>query len=103
STAGRNNLWSPANLALTGVSTTPQLCQADFRVNNRVVCLGTPVSFTDYSWNGTPASWEWDIDNNGTVDYTIQNPTHTYLVPGTYAVKLTVSDGVSTQTITKLA
>jgi len=99
--AQRMNLWQPANLTLTGVGTTPQLCAADFLVSKRLVCAGTSVTFTDLSWNATPTSWQWDIDNDGNTDYTTQNPTHTYNTPGVYGVKFTVSDGVTTIPITK--
>ena len=42
--------------------------------------------------------WEWDIDSDGTVDYTIQNPTHTF-DSGIYDVTLTVSN--KSKTISK--
>lgn len=101
STAGRNNLWSSSNLTATGVTGTPQLCFADFSASTREICAGSSVTFTDLSWHATPTSWQWDVDNDGTVDYTTQNPTHTYSTPGIYTVKLTVSDGVSTKSETK--
>ena len=50
------------------------------------------VQFTDQSL-GDPVSWQWDIDNDGSVDYTDQNPIHTYNQPGTYTVALSVTDG----------
>jgi PKD repeat protein len=49
------------------------------------------VNFTDQSTN-TPTSWAWDFDNNGTVDSTSQNPSHSYTVAGTYTVKLTATN-----------
>ncbi len=49
------------------------------------------VQFTDTS-SGSPTAWAWDFDNNGTVDSTQQNPTHTYTVAGTYTVKLTATN-----------
>jgi len=53
------------------------------------------VQFTDASVAGTnPITLRnWDFDNNGTVDSNEQNPSHTYALPDTYTVKLTVSDG----------
>jgi len=47
------------------------------------------VQFTDESM-GTVTSWAWDFDNDGTVDSTERNPTHTYTNSGIYTVKLTV-------------
>ncbi|MBI4945144.1 MAG: T9SS type A sorting domain-containing protein [Bacteroidetes bacterium] len=99
--SGRNNLWTASNLAATGVNNTPQLCTADFSVDQKVVCLGTAVTFTDLSWNAAPTSWQWDFDNDGTTDDITQNPAYTYTAAGTYSVKLTVSDGVSTKSATK--
>jgi TRAP transporter TAXI family solute receptor len=57
------------------------------------------VSFADQS-TGDVTSWEWDFDNDGTVDSTSRNPTHTYSVAGTYSVSLTVTgpDGSDTET-----
>jgi PKD repeat protein len=49
------------------------------------------VNFTDQS-TGTPTSWAWDFENDGVVDSTEQNPTHTYTTPGTYQVNLTASN-----------
>ncbi len=100
-TAQRINLWQSANLTATGAGATPQLCTADFSVNKKVICVGTSVIFTDISWNATPTSWQWDIDNDGNTDYTTQTVTHTYTTPGVYSVKLIVSDGASTPSITK--
>jgi len=61
------------------------------------------VQFTDLSTsiNGSITSWEWDFDNDGTVDSYDQNPGFTYNNNGSYTVKLTVSDGTDTDTETK--
>jgi len=55
------------------------------------------VQFTDTSTTDDPGglqSWAWDFDNNGSVDSTAQNPSHTY-PPGLYTVSLTVTDLVN--------
>lgn len=49
------------------------------------------VQFTDES-TGTSTSYEWDFENDGTIDSADQNPGHTYNTPGTYTVKLVVSN-----------
>jgi PKD repeat protein len=49
------------------------------------------VHFTDRS-TGNPTSWAWDFNNDGTVDSTDQNPSHTYTAAGTYTVRLTVAN-----------
>lgn len=55
------------------------------------------VSFTDTSTN-SPTSWSWDFNGDGAVDSTDKNPVHTYIIPGTYTVRLTVenADGYDT-------
>ena len=47
------------------------------------------------------SSWEWDFENDGTIDATIQNPLYTYEEPGSYTVSLTISDGENRYTKTK--
>jgi trimeric autotransporter adhesin len=49
------------------------------------------VTFSDTS-SGAPTSWAWDFDDNGSVDSTLQNPSHSYDTPGTYSVRLTVTN-----------
>ncbi|AKB54940.1 cell surface protein [Methanosarcina barkeri MS] len=49
------------------------------------------VRFNDSS-TGSPTSWQWDFNNDGTVDSTEQNPSHIYSTAGTYDVNLTVSN-----------
>jgi PKD repeat protein len=48
---------------------------------------------------GTPTSWAWNFGNN--ITSTLQNPSVTYLVAGTYQVTLTATNsaGSSTKTI----
>lgn len=56
------------------------------------------VNFTETAVGET--SYEWDFDNDGTVDATTANPSHTFTSTGSYEVNLTVSDG--TNSITKV-
>jgi PKD repeat protein len=60
------------------------------------------VNFTDTSTN-TPTSWAWDIDNSGSTDYTTQNPSHTFLSPGTYTVRLTASNSAGSDEEIKIS
>ncbi len=51
------------------------------------------VNFTNNSTGyDQPLSYEWDFDNNGTIDSADTNPSYTYSDTGTYTVKLTVTD-----------
>jgi len=56
------------------------------------------VQFTDQS-TGVPSSWAW-VFGDGTTS-TEQNPNHTYTNPGTYNVRLTVTNSAGTDTKTK--
>jgi PKD repeat protein len=50
------------------------------------------VSFTDTS-TGTPTSWNWVFGDNGAGNTSAaQNPVHSFTIPGTYSVNLTVSN-----------
>ncbi|HEV8697941.1 MAG TPA: PKD domain-containing protein [Candidatus Limnocylindrales bacterium] len=57
------------------------------------------VAFTDTSTGG-PTTWLWTFGDGGTS--TSQNPTHTYSTAGSYDVSLTVSDGTTSNTQTKV-
>jgi len=43
--------------------------------------------------DGDPLSYAWDFDDNGSVDSTAANPTHTYSSAGDKRARLTVADG----------
>ncbi len=61
---------------------------ADIVVDHTNTCESTlEVNFTNN--NPEVTKWEWDIDSDGIVDYTNQNPTHNYN-SGIYDVTLTV-------------
>jgi PGF-pre-PGF domain-containing protein len=49
------------------------------------------VQFYDAS-TGLVTAWAWDFDNDGVVDSTEQNPSHTYTTQGTYSVELTAAN-----------
>ena len=69
----------------------------DFTANNTQTCTNSlTVNFTDNSVGAT--SWEWDIDGDNVVDYTTQNPSHTYNTPGFYDVTLTIYNATSSIT-----
>jgi len=74
--------------------------KADFEASPTYGKAPLTVNFTDKS-TGNLTSWEWDFDNDGTVDSTDQNPTFIYNDPGWYTVKLTVSDGTSSDSCVK--
>ena len=91
SVAGRNNLWKNANLTATGTNGNAPLCKAGFSVEERVVCAGTQVSFSDDSYH-SPTSWNWSFPGGTPSSSSVQNPVVTYSTPGFYSVSLTVSN-----------
>lgn len=67
----------------------PDLPKASFTANNLT------VNFVDTSCGAT--NWLWDFGDG--VTSTIQNPTHTYNVSGTFNVKLTVGNNAGTNSV----
>ena len=62
---------------------------ANFSANVTSGCSPIVVQFTDLS-TGNPTSWNWDLGNGTTA--TVQNPSTTYINPGTYTVSLTAAN-----------
>jgi PKD repeat protein len=61
------------------------------------------VQFTDLS-SGSVDTWQWDFDNNGTVDSTAERPDPwNYTEVGDYTVSLTVTGPAGQDTETKIA
>ncbi len=92
--------------AMTTAVIGDQTPVSNFGISANPVNEGVAVTLTDASTSYDPiVAWNWDIDNDGTIDYTVQNPTHTYLDNGTYTINLSVTDNdgsvnSSIQTIT---
>lgn len=74
--------------------------KADFTASPTSGCSPLIVGFSDKS-TGNPTSWKWDLGNG--VISTAQNPSSTYFEPGSYTIKLIVSDGSKTDSIIKTA
>ena len=89
------NLTSDDNADATGVGTGGVACQADFSVDNNIVCAGNTVSFTDESYHNI-ISWNWTFEGGTPSTSTDPNPMVTYNTGGVYNVTLEVSDGSST-------
>jgi PKD repeat protein len=84
------------NLVVAFLDETADLL-ADFSPSATSGPVPFAVTFTDASV-GVPTSWQWDFNNDGTVDSTEQSPSFTYTAPGTYTVKLTVTNEASSNT-----
>lgn len=57
------------------------------------VCDGEAVNLQDssYALSGNIIGWSWDVDDDGTNDYTTSNFNHVYPGPGTYQCRLAVT------------
>jgi PKD repeat protein len=74
---------------------------ANFSASPTTLCAGGSTTFTNLSFGG-PTSWNWSFPGGTPSSYSGQNPPSiTYAAVGTYNVSLTVSDGVTPNTMTK--
>jgi uncharacterized protein (TIGR02145 family) len=72
----------------------------DFEANQTIGSAPFTIQFTDIS-NGSPSSWAWDFDNDGTIDSEEQNPVWEYTEAGLFTVVLTVDYGIYSASETK--
>lgn len=83
--------------------TDPNALTADFSASQTTILQGGTVDFTDMTINGPATSWNWAFNGAVTTTSTVQNPTGIqYNNVGSYTVTLTVSDGTSNDTETKI-
>lgn len=61
-------------------------------------CSPLIVNFQDLS-TGNPTSWSWDFGNGNTS--VLQNPTASYITPGTYTIRLTATNANGSNTMTR--
>lgn len=71
---------------------------ANFTATPQSGCSPLIVSFQDLS-SGNPTSWSWDFGNGNTS--ALQNPSATYITPGTYTIRLTATNAAGSNTITR--
>ena len=77
---------------------------ANFATNKKTGGTPLEVHFTDISLSdhGYPVtSWQWDFNNDGTIDSYDQNPVWTYTTGGRYTVKMITSNGFKTDTLVR--
>ncbi|HET6228216.1 MAG TPA: PKD domain-containing protein [Bacteroidia bacterium] len=70
----------------------PPLPFVNFDADKYENCVPLDVNMLDFSFSSSDKikTWEWDFGDNSQKD-TARNPHHTYGIPGTYDVSLTVS------------
>ena len=118
STAGRNNLFSPSNLASTGaLAPMPDLAPiADFVVNRGVSTAAltdartyfltvnntAQFKFQNWSWNDTVSSVAWTFSNGATnpTSTSMTTTTNSFSQPGWVTVSLTANSNAGSNTIT---
>jgi gliding motility-associated-like protein len=71
---------------------------ANFTASPTSGCSPLIVNFTDLS-TGNPTAWLWDFGNGATS--TLKNPSTTYFNPGSYTVRLTVTNAAGNHTLTR--
>lgn len=110
STAGRNNLSTPSNLNLTGVTNSIAPCApiadchtyAGSNVNLYQVCAGQSLTFIDDSYNGTITTRSWTATGGAVIAAPTSATTSiTFPSAGTQSVTLFVSNASGSSTITK--
>jgi len=86
-----NNIFINGNII---VNLPPDYPVANFTSFPEKPLVGELVAFssTSFDKDGYIVSWEWDFNNDGTIDETAENPTWAFMQPGQYAVKLIVTD-----------
>lgn len=89
-TAGRNNIWTAANLLATGVTPGSTLCQLDFNADHTTICSGNTVTYSVNSTNNI-ATYSWSFPGGTPSTSAAASPTVTYPSAGTYNATLTVT------------
>ncbi|HXB38981.1 MAG TPA: PKD domain-containing protein [Bacteroidia bacterium] len=72
---------------------------AAFSSNKTTVCYGNSVNFYDNSTN-LPSTWNWTFTGGTPASSNNQSPTITYSTPGTYPVKLVVTNNSGADSVT---
>jgi PKD repeat protein len=103
SIAGRNNLWSPANLLNTGTEDGhvqgPLKPIADFYLPVKVGCTNSNINISNNVYNGIPTVYEWTMPGATPSTSNDPNPVVTYAAPGSYAVKLKVTNAAGADSV----
>jgi cytochrome c len=96
--AGYHGTGQPARfdffrLKPAGANTAPVISAATATPSTGTAPLPVQFGVTATDGEGGSLTYAWDLDGNGTVDSTVQNPTFRYTTAGTYVAKVSVSDG----------
>ncbi|MCD6069325.1 MAG: hypothetical protein K0S33_4151 [Bacteroidetes bacterium] len=95
--------WLQTSNGICSSADTVQIIQSNqalaaYFLASTLDTAGKPVQFVDVS-QPVPTTWQWDFGDG--FNSTEQNPEHTFLIPQSYSVSLTVGNGFCTSQITK--
>jgi len=85
-------------IAAIGIAPASTWVSPEFTVNQTIGNAQLPIQFTEIS-TGNVTKRFWDFGDGSTS--TQQNPTHTYVTPGTYKVMLTAGNANQSRTVVK--
>lgn len=88
---------SSDSVTITGYILQPTTPVADFSAIPTSGPAPLTVQFSDLS-SGTPTEWNWDFENDGTIDSMAKNPSHVFTNPGTYSVYLSAANAYGSDT-----
>ena len=93
---------TPAPTPIPTATPTPNVVSAgpdaDFTASATRGNAPMTVQFTDLTGSTGTTVYKWDMNNDGRTDYTTKDPVHTFTVPGSYTIKLTVVNTRGTDT-----
>ena len=109
-TGCRAPLVSQANLVATGTNDgfTANPCApiASFLPSTTTICVGSPLSLRDYSYNyaaaGGTVTYSWSFPGGTPATATGNAPTVTYATPGVYTITETVTNTVGNSIATRI-
>jgi Pregnancy-associated plasma protein-A/Secretion system C-terminal sorting domain len=91
--AGRNNLWTQANLIATGTAGVSQFCAAKIEINKKIACVGDTLFLNDVSYHGG-ISRTWNVPSGVSSSLFDSSMFVIYSAPGTYKILLNATNGV---------
>lgn len=84
-----------------GCSNVSGVPLAEFTADSTNIIYGGSVNFSDLS-AGIPTNWNWTFTGGSPSSSNVQNPTVAYSTPGSYSVKLIVSNTHGSDTLEKV-
>ncbi|PDH47300.1 MAG: hypothetical protein CND86_03700 [Bacteroidetes bacterium MED-G21] len=104
----RNTLISESNLIATGTNDDHVMVECEpiteFEADFAFGCKGDGIEFESKTYNTSLSSitgYQWTFEGGSPSSSTNENPSVTYIQPGTYDVTLTVTNSAGSNTLTK--